>query len=145
MSFLSKLSAKADKAGFTPEINKQIAMLIVGTVCAAAMLTPEIAMASGTSPSLSAGQSVGAISGNIKTSLSGAAQVVTAMAYLGAVFFAFIGILKWKAHAEQPDRTALKVPVTYMAIGAMCAALPEVIGTGIGTLWGSTAQTVQAI
>jgi hypothetical protein len=91
------------------------------------------------------GITIGTISANIVTSLKGAAQVITALAYLGAVTFGWIGMLKWKAHGEQPDRTPMKVPVTYWAIAAGCAALPEFIGTGIATLWGSTTNLVPAI
>lgn len=89
------------------------------------------------------GQSIGAISGNIVNSIQGAGLLVTALSYLGALVFGFMGALKWKAYGEQPDRTPLKVPVTYMAIAAILAALPEFLGTGISTIWGGGAQVVQ--
>ena len=90
------------------------------------------------------GKSIGDISGNITKSLRGAATLITALAYLGALTFGFMGALKWKAYGEQPDRTPLKVPVTYMAIAAILAALPEFLGTGISTIWGDgTLQMTQ--
>jgi hypothetical protein len=127
----------------------------VGVLIAAAMVS-EAAMAQttgGTSPSLGVagpslaggGITIGQISANIVDSLKGAAQVITALAYLGAVTFGWIGMLKWKAHGEQPDRTPMKVPVTYWAIAAGCAALPEFIGTGIATLWGASPNLVTPI
>lgn len=120
----------------------------VGVLIAAATAS-EAALAqitSGSSPSLAGGGiTIGQISTNIVDSLRGAAQVVTALAYLGAVTFGWIGMLKWKAHGEQPDRTPMKVPVTYWAIAAGCAALPEFIGTGIATLWGSSPNLVSPI
>lgn len=120
----------------------------VGVLIAAATAS-EAALAqitSGSSPSLAGGGiTIGQISENIVNSLRGAAQVVTALAYLGAVTFGWIGMLKWKAHGEQPDRTPMKVPVTYWAIAAGCAALPEFIGTGIATLWGSSPNLVSPI
>lgn len=88
---------------------------------------------------------IGQISKNVVDSLSGASLVVLALAYLGAMLFAWIGILKWKAHGEQPDRTPFKVPLMYWAIAVACAAFPEFIGVGIVTLLGSGAQTVPAI
>ena len=88
------------------------------------------------------GKSIGTISNNITGSLRGASVLVTALAYLGALTFGFMGALKWKAYGEQPDRTPLKVPVTYMAIAAILAALPEFLGTGISTIWGDGAQVV---
>lgn len=91
----------------------------------------------------SSGQSVGAISNNIVQSIKGAGVLVTALSYLGALAFGFMGALKWKAYGEQPDRTPLKVPVTYMAIAAILAALPEFLGTGVSTIWGGSATVIQ--
>jgi len=105
-----------------------------------------MAQATGSGGSMSiptSGKSIGTIAGNITTSIRGAGVMVTALAYLGALAFGFMGALKWKAYGEQPDRTPLKVPVTYMAIAAILAALPEFLGTGISTIWGSNATVVQ--
>ena len=113
-------------------------LTLVAIVLASA--SPE-AMANGmTIPS--SGQSLGAISNNVTSSLRNAGVLVTALAYLGALVFGFMGALKWKAYGEQPDRTPLKVPVTYMAIAAILAALPEFLGTGVATIWGSGASVV---
>lgn len=110
------------------------------------LMLPELALAQMAGPSLGgSGKSIGDVSNNIVGSLAGASQVVTALAYLGAISFGFIGALKWKAHGEQPDRTPMKVPVTYWGIAAICAALPEFIGTGITTLWGQNAALVAPI
>lgn len=118
--------------------------LVIGAALASEMAFAQSTLAAG--PDLAGGGiTIGTISSNIVNSLRGAAQVVTALAYLGAVTFGWIGMLKWKAHGEQPDRTPMKVPVTYWAIAAGCAALPEFIGTGIATLWGSTTNLVPAI
>lgn len=148
-SLINKFVARAERAGFTPEINRQILGIGIFCVTACALLTPELALAqaatSAPNIALKNGQGLGALAGNIRTSLGGATSVITALAYMGAIAFGFIGILKWKAHAEQPDRTALKIPVTYMAIAAMCAALPEVIGTGIASIWGGSAVMVPTI
>ena len=106
-----------------------------------ASVSPE-AMANGMKIPAS-GQSLGEISNNVTASLRGASVLVTALAYLGALVFGFMGALKWKAYGEQPDRTPLKVPVTYMAIAAILAALPEFLGTGIATIWGQDATVIK--
>jgi hypothetical protein len=130
------------KSNLFSKKNVQISFVAMASSLIAAF--PEIALAAG--PELvGGGKTIGTISNNITASLAGAAGVVTALAYLGAISFAFIGALKWKAYGEQPDRTPLKVPVTYWGIAAICAALPEFIGTGITTLWGSGATLVSAI
>lgn len=126
---------------FTIAFSILFAMLLMG-------LSPEALAqgAGGTGGGITiptSGQSIGAISGNIVNSIQGAGLLVTALSYLGALVFGFMGALKWKAYGEQPDRTPLKVPVTYMAIAAILAALPEFLGTGISTIWGGGAQVVQ--
>jgi intracellular multiplication protein IcmD len=88
------------------------------------------------------GITIGDIAKNLTKSIEGASTLVTALAYLGAISFGFIGALKWKEHGNQPDRTPLKVPMTYWGISAICAALPEFIGTGIASMWGPSAQLV---
>lgn len=88
------------------------------------------------------GITIGQIAANLTDSIQGASTLVTALAYLGAVSFGFIGALKWKEHGNQPDRTPLKVPMTYWGISAICAALPEFIGTGIASMWGDNANLV---
>ena len=110
------------------------------------MLSNHAMAQTSTNPTLQGnGLSIGQISANIVNSLSGATQVITGLAYIGALLFAYIGAMKWKAYSEQPDRTPMKVPVTYWGIAAICAALPEFIGTGITTLWGTNANLVSPI
>jgi hypothetical protein len=122
------------------QFKASLALALAATALAA--FAPD-AMANGSMTIPSSGKSIGTIAQNITTSISGAGIMVTALAYLGALAFGFMGALKWKAYGEQPDRTPLKVPVTYMAIAAILAALPEFLGTGISTIWGSNATVVQ--
>jgi hypothetical protein len=149
MESLSKIITRASNYAVQPSLNKEVLKVTIFFGLVALNFIPELAMAQynvpGPSLAGSSNQSIGGISRNITTSLAGAAGVVTALAYLGAVSFAFIGALKWKAYGEQPDRTPLKVPVTYWGIASICAALPEFIGTGITTLWGSGATLVSPI
>lgn len=109
-------------------------------LAAGTMLLPEIALAQG--GLAGNGITIGTIASNLTASIQGASTLVTALAYLGAVSFGFIGALKWKEHGNQPDRTPLKVPMTYWGISAICAALPEFIGTGIASMWGANANLV---
>ncbi len=125
---------------------KTIAALTLAVLALSAFAPDAMAQATGTTGTSvnipSSGKSIGTIANNITTSLKGAGVMVTALAYLGALAFGFMGALKWKAYGEQPDRTPLKVPVTYMAIAAILAALPEFLGTGISTIWGDGASVV---
>ena len=135
---------KLFKTGGLIQTNRQF-LTILGLALAAVALSsisPE-AYAGGASMAIPTnGKSIGTISQNITASLRDAGVLVTALSYLGALSFGFMGAMKWKAYGEQPDRTPLKVPVTYMAIAAILAALPEFLGTGISTIWGGDAKVV---
>jgi hypothetical protein len=140
---------KLFRAGGLTQENRQfktIAALTLAVLALSAFAPDAMAQATGATGSSIAiptsGKSIGTIAGNITTSLKGAGVMVTALAYLGALAFGFMGALKWKAYGEQPDRTPLKVPVTYMAIAAILAALPEFLGTGVSTIWGGNATVV---
>ena len=113
--------------------------VLVAALVLCLSLTPEVALAYQLKGS---GITIGQIAENLTTSIQGASTLVTALAYLGAVTFGFIGALKWKEHGNQPDRTPLKVPMTYWGISAICAALPEFIGTGIASMWGTSSKLV---
>ena len=137
------------KAGGYGHINRQFLILCLTIVATILLMgySPAALAGGGTGGGTvvipSGGQSVGDISANIVESIRGAGILVTALSYLGALAFGFMGALKWKAYGEQPDRTPLKVPVTYLAIAAILAALPEFLGTGVSTIWGGSATVVQ--
>jgi hypothetical protein len=143
MKFTEKFLAKAKKVGMNADIVQKIGVLAVSGTVVGMMIIPEIATAA--PMTLYSGSTATVLAGNVNNSIGGITTVITSLAYIGAVGFGFIGILKWKAHSEQPDRVALKIPITYMVIAAMCAALPEVIGTGIASIWGTSANVVPTI
>lgn len=118
-----------------------LALAMTFAVVAALTLAPELALAQ-TPITLSSGKTVGAVAGNVGTSLTGVGTVITIVSYVCALFVGIGAIFKFKAHADQPDRTPLKTPIMLLFVSAMFAAIGEVLGTGIATLWGGGAQTV---
>lgn len=88
------------------------------------------------------GQSLGTVANNVTNSLKGFSSLITMICYVGALVFGLIGAMKWKAYGEQPDRTPLKIPLTYWGIAVLLAAFPEFLGTGISTLFGSSGVSV---
>lgn len=69
--------------------------------------------------------------GAVGIKFMGASTLVTALTYLGALTFGFMGASKCKA--------PLKLPVTYMAIAAILTVLGAAfLYTGPGTIWGAT-------
>jgi hypothetical protein len=88
------------------------------------------------------GQTIGAVAGNVTASLRGFGPLIMMICYIAALTFGLIGAVKWKAYAEQPDRTPFKIPIMYWGIAVLLAGFPEFMGTGIATLWGPGSQVV---
>jgi len=64
------------------------------------------------------------ISRNITTSVETLPGLITAIAYLLAILFGVLGILKLKDHVENPSQTALRIPIIRFIIGGALFALP---------------------
>ena len=124
----------------------QLKLLALTALGVAALFAVDPAFASPpTTPGIgnNKGKSIGAVAGNLTDSIRGIGPLITAICYVGALTFGLIGALKWKAYGEQPDRTPLKIPITYWGIAVLLAGFPEFMGTGIVSLWGSGAELVK--
>jgi hypothetical protein len=133
-------------AGTTPSLARQTVMLAAICLTAGAVMFPEAALAAaGSGITLKSGQGLGTIANNAKTSLSGVGIIITAVSYVLALIFTVSGLLKLKAHSEHPDRTEMKVPLTLLGVAAGFAAIGEVLGTGIASIWGSNVSLVPTI
>ena len=124
---------------FNSSYAKKAALIVGFTV--AVMIACDPALAGGTTFNNN-GKSIGQVAGNLTTSLTGIGPLITVLCYVGALVFGFLGALKWKAYGEQPDRTELKIPLTYWGIAVVLAGFPEFLGTGIVSLWGTNAQLI---
>lgn len=126
---------------FSLKLDAQARMALLVSVLVpsalAVMLFPESAFAM-----IGSGMSVGQISNNIVSSVQGAGNAVTAICWLSAIVLGAVSVFKFKAHSDNPNQTPLKIPMIYLGCAAGLGALPEIIGTGIATLFGSGAQTV---
>lgn len=120
---------------------KQKAVLL-GVLAISTLLIAGPAAATGSISFNGNGKSLGTLFSNLTQSIKGAGPLVTALCYVGALCFGFIGALKWKAHGEQPERTTLKIPLIYWGVAVILAGFPEYMGTGITSLWGSGASVV---
>lgn len=118
---------------------KKLALL--GGIAVVALLLADPSFANGASFNAN-GKTIGSVASNVTTSIKGVGVLVTACCYLGALLFGVIGVTKWQAYAEQPDRTPLKIPIMFWGIAVMLAGFPEFMGTGIASLWGSGASLV---
>ena len=85
---------------------------------------------------------IGGAAQNLTASIKNIGPLITAICYVGALVFGLVGAMKWKAYGEQPDRTPIKIPITYWGVAVLLAGFPEFMGTGITSLWGQSAQVV---
>ncbi len=67
------------------------------------------------------------IAENIVSSINTIPGLVAAIAYLLAVYFGVVGIVKVKDHVENPSNTPLKIPVIHFVVGGGLFALPTVM------------------
>jgi intracellular multiplication protein IcmD len=82
-----------------------------------------------------AGQSLGDIASNVTGTMSNVAKLITAGSYVAGVAFALMGMLKFKAHKDNPQQTPLSQPIVLLAIAAGLVFLPSLISTTGQTVW----------
>jgi intracellular multiplication protein IcmD len=91
-------------------------------------------------PTTSSTPDLGAAANTVRTSLENVASLITAASYVAGIGFAMMGLLKLKAHKDNPSQTALSVPITLLVIAAGLVFLPSIIKTAGATIWGGDAD-----
>ncbi len=95
---------------------------------------------SGTSGSTQ-GVSIGGIANNINNSVSGVQLLVQGGAFLIGVCLVVAGLLKLKAHKENPQQTPLGLAMVFLVVGALLTAIPSVLLTLQYTVWNGQQNT----
>ena len=84
------------------------------------------------------GQSLLHIATNIKSSLQNVVNLIVGISYVAGLSFAFMGMLKFKAHKDNPAQVPLSQPIVLLAISAALVFLPSLVTSGGETLWKGT-------
>ena len=95
-------------------------------------------------PTLVFSETLGDVAGNVTQSLGNVAKLIVAGSYVAGIGFALMGLLKFKAHKDQPQQVPLSQPIVLIAIAACLIYLPSVIKMAGTTLWGENAQVASA-
>lgn len=82
---------------------------------------------------------VGTMQGNIQT----LGPLLTIISYIAGIAFAIAGIVKFKAHKDNPTQVALSQPIVYICVGAGLLFLPSIMASAGSTIFGS-GQAVSA-
>lgn len=82
------------------------------------------------------GQAIGKVAYNISKNLANVGKLIVGASYVAGVGFAMMGLLKLKAHKDNPTQTPLSQPIVLLVIAAALVWLPSLISTGGSTIWG---------
>jgi hypothetical protein len=79
---------------------------------------------------------------NVGNQVGGIGQAAGAVSWLSGLGFGISSVFKFKQHADDPQRTSLKDPMMYGAVGAGLIMIPELMGAGIGSIFGGMGPTL---
>jgi len=82
--------------------------------------------------------SIGAVAANVTNSMGDLAKLITAASYVAGFGFAIGGILKFKAHKENPQQITVGTPIAFMFIATALIFLPGIFGVAGKTMLGNT-------
>lgn len=86
-------------------------------------------------------QDIGSMANQFIGSLADIARFITALSYVAGFGFAGAGILKFKAHKDNPTQIPLGTPVTLLFVGAALIFLPALISAFGTTAFSTTTGT----
>lgn len=81
------------------------------------------------------GDDLGKVADNITSTMSSVGKLIVAASYVAGVGFALMGMLKFKAHKDQPQQVPLSQPIVLLAIAAGLVFLPSLITTSGATIF----------
>jgi intracellular multiplication protein IcmD len=89
-------------------------------------------------------QNLGKVAESITNSMGNVAKLITAASYVAGVGFALMGMLKFKAHKDNPTQVSLSQPIVLLAIAAGLLFFPALIKSGGTTIFGSDPKRATA-
>lgn len=83
----------------------------------------------------SGGQTVGDVAEHVTGSMKGLQKLLGAAAYIAGLGFGIAGVMKFKAHKDNPTQVPLSQPITLILIAAGLVFLPSLITTAGSTIF----------
>lgn len=90
---------------------------------------------------LAGGSDIGGLADNVTSNIQAIAKLITAASYVAGVGFALAGMVKFKAHRDNPTQVPLSAPIVLLAVAAGLVFLPSIIGTAGETVFGGDQAT----
>ena len=112
-------------------------MLRISALAAVAALAPVAAFAQ---------RDVGGIAESLADQTGDIADLVSIAAFVIGVGLAIAGLLKFRAHSQNPNDPSNKMSTAFMLVfvGAAMVAIPATLGSGILTVFGAGADQTDA-
>jgi hypothetical protein len=82
-----------------------------------------------------AAQGLGEVAEHVTGSMEGLAKLLAAASYVAGIGFALAGMMKFKAHKDNPTQVPLSQPMVLLFIAAGLVFLPSVIDTAGETIF----------
>lgn len=92
------------------------------------------------SPALANGGIAG-MGDQLKTQIGSLTDLIGAASFIVGLVFGASGLLKFKQHSENPQGTPLSHAMVRLVVAGALIALPAVLGTSVGTLFGADNNT----
>lgn len=83
-------------------------------------------------------QSLSDIVSNVQGNIITLGPLLTIVSYIAGVGFAIAGIVKFKAHKDNPTQVALSQPIVYICVGAGLLFLPSIMSSAGTTVFGGS-------
>jgi intracellular multiplication protein IcmD len=87
---------------------------------------------------LAAISGVGSVAAQVTSNVANIAKLVTAASYVAGMAFAVGGIVKFKAHKDNPTQVPIGTPIALLFVGAALIFIPTVFRVSGSTLFGSS-------
>ncbi len=94
-----------------------------------------------TNPAFAESKNLGDIASGITDSFSSVAKMISGGAYIAGFALTMVGIMKLKAHKDNPTQIPISTGFALIFVGAALVAMPLLLGVGITTIFGSDADT----
>ena len=81
---------------------------------------------------------IGGVANQVKKSFGPLAKVITAVSYIAGMGFAVSAVLKFKAHKDSPQQTAIGQPIGLFLVAVFLLYMPTLFGVSGMTFFSST-------
>jgi len=87
---------------------------------------------------LAALSGVGSVAAQVTSNIANIAKLITAASYVAGFAFAVGGIVKFKAHKDNPTQIPIGTPIALLFVGAALIFIPTVFKVSGATLFGTS-------